>query len=235
MTATLTILATILGSSCEAQVTKRCAPSSTQVRLSSKQYRSLLDAVVGIGRASGVCMGVELMDAALIDHAGATRESSGAAEAAVRSLLVGVPQYCVESRGKILSVKPCQGNRDTWLDFRLPHFEAHPEQLQTMSTVLNMWLSDAVKPAKGYMGHYRSGNPANAVGPYNEANVSVRELLDRFVGDSSGGAWITVRPYARRTANAEPTLFWLIAEYDDESLVRSVWEQARNGFVAAEK
>jgi len=83
------------------------------------------------------------------------------------------------------------------------------------------------------MGHYRSGNPANTVGPYNEANVSVRELLDRFVGDSSGAAWITVKPYARRTANAEPALFWLIAEYDDESLVRSVLGQARNGFVAA--
>jgi len=103
MSATLTILAAILGSPCEAQ-TKRCAPSSTQVRLPSEQYRSLLDAVVDIGRARGVCMGVEHMDAALIDRAGATRESSGSAEAAVRSLLVGVRQYCVETRGKILSV-----------------------------------------------------------------------------------------------------------------------------------
>ena len=45
----------------------------------------------------------------------------------------------------------------------------------------------------------------------------MRHLLDRFVGDSQGALWMTVRPYARERGSGRtpPELFWAIVEYGD--------------------
>jgi hypothetical protein len=98
-----------------------------------------------------------------------------------------------------------------------------------MSSTFFMWLSDAVRPARGYAGHVILGDQADTIGPYNKANVTVRDWLDLFVGDSRGAMWITTGPYWRATADDVPGRFWSIIEYHDQRQVRSVLPQVRGG------
>jgi len=227
-------------SSSSAQYTNHCAenPSAARPRPgpSPTVPSNLLQGIIDLGRFSSVCMGIELIDSSLVERGmPKTSENAGSVEAAVKSLLANVPEYCAELRGKILSVRPCNRTEDTWLDFRLRRFAPHAEQLQSMSFVLYSWLSAEINPAKSTMGHFRSGDPNDTVGPYDESDVTVRMLLDQFVSDSHGALWITVRPYGRRAHGIEPDQFWRIAEYRSESLVLSVVPQVQSGFSNAER
>lgn len=222
------------------QSINHCAENPSTARLppslSLAPSANLLQGIIDLGRASGVCMGIELVDASLIERSMPKAiKSSGAVEVAVRSLLADVPEYCAEKRGRILSVRPCNRTHDTWLDFKLRRFSLPAGQLQLMSNDLYSWLSAEVNPKKPTFGHFRYGDPLNTVGPYDKANFSVRMLLDQFVSDSHGAMWITVRPYGRHSDSIEPDQFWFIPEYDNESLMLSVVPQVRWGFANAEK
>jgi len=224
-----------LSATCSGQGTKHCADDPSAAKLGpwppSTPPSNLLLGIIELGRSSNVCMGIELVDTSLIERGMPKAiESSGAVEWAIQSLLSDVPEYCAEKRGRILSVRPCNRSHDTWLDFKLRRFSLPTRQLQLMSNDLYSWLSAEVDPKKPTFGHFRYGDPLNTVGPYDESNISVRRLLDKFVSDSRGAMWITVRPYERRPNNAEPDRFWLIAEYDNEPLMLSVAPQIQTGF-----
>ncbi len=84
-----------------------------------------------------------------------------------------------------------------------------------------MFLEEQIKPSKGYAGHFRVADSADLVGPFDEKERTVRELLNLVVSSSKGAAWVTTAPYDKKTPTA-PGMFWTILEYSDPNLENRV-------------
>jgi len=60
------------------------------------------------------------------------------------------------------------------------------------------------------------GDVKDLVGPFDEKDKTVRELLNLIVASSKGAAWITTTPYIQ--TSSPPDAFWKILEYSDANL-----------------
>jgi hypothetical protein len=144
----------------------------------------------------------------------------------------------VQSLDTIVRIAIPHTKRD-WLDTKIPRFQSARTDIQSASNLLYMDLQivrDPTLATRGFAGHYPAGDTKDQVGPFDERNKSVRELLDLLVRSSKGGLWIA----ARRPAIPEENLSshpWLIVEYSQPlsgnlEQIRHAEEHIRSIFAA---
>ena len=123
--------------------------------------------------------------------------------------------YEVFTSGPMLLVRPRARKGHDWLDTRITHFATSRTDLQAASNLLFMYLREeaSAQGFGGFAGHYRTGDVHDPVGPFDEHNRSVRELLNLLVSSSRGALWVTAEPSTG--APVPDHAFWTVLEYDD--------------------
>ncbi len=194
----------------------QCAPTAAPIGAVRIQSKTIFESLVDLGLAYNVCFGVEVDNDELLRSPIDLELSDATPLTAARSALKTRSGYSVASDG-LLSVRPIAEPPTSWLDFKIHRF-AIPGRVNvaTASNALLMSLQQQVQPRNGYAGHYRVADNTDLVGPFDEREKSVRELLDLIVTSSKGALWITTRPYAR--TESPPELFWTMLEYSDPTL-----------------
>jgi hypothetical protein len=187
--------------------------------------KTILEGLLELGQSNAVCFGVEASDDRL-----ATGTVKWTKPAPVRDLLAsGLNETRVyEARGldKTVRIAALQAKGD-WLGTKIPRFQCARTDIQSASNLLYMDLQivdDHSLASRGFAGHYRTGDIKDQVGPFDEKNKSVRELLDLIVASSTGGLWLAVaRPARPENLSSQP---WLILEYSQP--LSGNLEQIRN-------
>jgi len=192
----------------------QCASPTAPLATTQIQGGTLFEALLAFGVANKICLGIQFDSNDLLQSPINLQVSNVTAAAVVRNALDACPRYSIATDG-ILSVRTTAGPA-TWLDVRIHLFKIVRTDVQTASNVLSMYLQDEVKPRKGYGGHFRMGDVKDLVGPFDEKDKTVRELLNLIVASSKGAAWITTTPYIQ--TSSPPDAFWKILEYSDANL-----------------
>jgi hypothetical protein len=204
-------------------------PMAVQVNV-ERQYPNLLRAIYDLALRSKICFAIEVLSKAIVDRPVHQTFGSGAAGAILKEWIHQLPEYCLTQRGALVSLQPCARQQRTWLDQRILSLDMKRTFVQSMSFGLYMTLRSEVVHQRAFAGSFPSGLLDDLIGPYRLRNLTVRELLDRFILDSSGSLWITTQPYLRCVPRAvlppgcsySPGRFWEIREYADPHAGRFV-------------
>lgn len=182
------------------------------------QRATILAGIVTFGETTGICLGIELADDQLTRQPMRLDFSGVHFDAALRNALEHVRGYSVAVSGAVVVVQPDRERKQTWLDMKIPRFTVQRASLQAASNVLFMYLRQQALPQEGggFAGHFRTGEIRDMVGPFDERDRTVRELLNILVGSSSGALWITTEPPNGTTIADRP--FWTILEYSDQTV-----------------
>jgi hypothetical protein len=195
---------------------------------------SALGALLQLGRLASVCFGIEVGDDRLAT-AGVAWAQPASVQRLLGSVLSAAGGYTMREQGRVLSIFPPASPEGTWLDARIPQFRAPRAGVQTMSNLLFMDLRLVEDPAiTSFAGRYPGGVVGDRVGPFDERNRTVREILNMIVGSSMGGLWITVQPHARSERLGERP-FWVIVQYAEspakaDAQMQSAERQIRSAF-----
>jgi len=174
---------------------------------------SILEALVDFGQTNSVCFGIEIMDDSLAAK-GVAWHATAALSDLLQRALSQVAGYRVRTRGRLVSISPARAAVPTWLDAKIPEFSTTRRGgVPSLNNLLFMDLRLVENPSiGGFAGDYLGGDPHDQIGPLNEHDQSLRNLLDLIVASSKGGLWITVGRYDRSHAlSTRP--FWLLLEY----------------------
>jgi hypothetical protein len=180
-------------------------PGAVEIRATT-----ILEGLLELGQSNSVCFGVEASDDRLT-----TVTVQWTKTAPFRELLAsGLNQtrvYEARGRDRIVRIAAPQAKSD-WLGMKIPSFQCARTNVQSASNLLYMDLQIVEDPTRrGFAGHYRAGDLKDQVGPFDERNKSVRELLDLILGSSTGGLWLAAgRPARPENLSSQP---WLILEY----------------------
>ena len=196
----------------------QCAKPTVSLPSIRIHGRTIFEGLLDFGQANSICFGVEPdgdelfrlpLDLDLSDQTAFT--------AVRRSLLVSQRHSVLSlSSGSLLSVRARTSSIETWLDVKIHHFSIPRTDVQNASNVLFMSLEQQVEPKAGYAGHFRVGDRKDLVGPFDENEMTVRDLLNLIVTSSKGAMWITTKPHI--WAKALPGQFWQILEYSDPAI-----------------
>ncbi len=88
--------------------------------------------------------------------------------------------------------------------------------LQAASNSLFMHLVVTLDPKRaqgGFAGTFRTGDSTNLVGPFDERNRTVRDLLHVLLAQSKGAMWMTLLSYAAIPNTTPSRSFWTFLEY----------------------
>jgi hypothetical protein len=192
----------------------QCASPTAPLATAQIQGETIFKGVLAFGVANRICLGIEIGNSSLLQSPISLDLSDITALAAVRKALDGQPGYSIVGDG-LLSVRATAGPA-TWLDVRIQLFKIPRTDVQTASNALFLSLQQQIRPREGYAGHFRMGDIKDVVGPFDEKDKTVRELLNLIVASSKGALWITTRPHLQ--ASSPPDAFWRILEYSDENL-----------------
>lgn len=183
------------------------------------QGKTLFAGLVDFGRTHKICMGIEIDSDELL-RSPVDLEVPNAKGSTVAHLVIEAhPRYSVAADGLIL-IRP-RKRAASWLDFRIHRFNIPRTTVQDASNVLYMFLHGQIEPRGGYAGHFPVMDNTDLVGPFDEKERTVRELLNRIVTSSKGAIWVTTAPYDKTTPSA-PGRFWTILEYSDRKLKEPV-------------
>jgi len=87
---------------------------------------------------------------------------------------------------------------------------------------LHMTLLRETRPGlKGIAGDYYAGNPATLVGPFDEKNRTLRQLLNELLINTPGGGIWVVHRSALKEGPAPMQPFWTVVDYIDPLEVTS--------------
>lgn len=177
-----------------------------------------IEALLKLGDKHQLCFGIEYVDRALLTRPADFHLRSTTVEEAVKLILTSMPGLTIGARNGVIeiskeSIEPMPNIFD-YVIARWEEPQALPAQL--VNFLLNGEVMKAVNPEmKGFAGHTGSANPSDIVGPFKEFNRSVRYLLDRVVGESTGAAWIATAswPELQNLALIEDRRMWMVVEY----------------------
>ncbi len=170
------------------------------------------EALLRLGSESGICIAVEFSGQEFwrrdIDIHGYDETSGNL----VKRILASVEGYDVSQQDGFVTVRPHE-EHSTWLDYKLRSFKAPRTDRQQVSNLLHMSLAlEADRTIKGFVGNYRPGDPTELVGPFDQKDRTVRQLLNLIVASSRGGMWIArSSPLQDGLPPKDP--FWTIFEY----------------------
>lgn len=169
-----------------------------------------LAALVQLGYKKNICFGIEAPDPTMLRDVVHFNSSHLTIEAAIRQILPQGAYELSEQHGVILIRRADFG---TWLDHTVPSFVVDRTTVQWASMSLFVTVARMADPSiGGFDGDYNPGNANDYVGPVNEQNKRLWELLSLIVSSSRGGAWISGRcSVTDESITHEPC--WTILEY----------------------
>ena len=170
-----------------------------------------LAALIRLGSEKNICFGLEAPDPKMLTETVHVNSSRITIEAAIRQLLPDPASYEFSEQNGVILIR--RGDFGTWLDHNVS-FVVGRTTVQWASMSLFMEVARLADPSiGGFAGDYNPGNANDLVGPVNEQNKSLRELLTLIVSRSRGGAWISGRcAVTDESISHEPC--WTILEYD---------------------
>lgn len=191
---------------------------------------SPIEALLEFGEKYNLCFGVEYVDRELLTSRSDLHIENTTVSGAIESIFGSAHPVALERENGVIEIHPktTRPKEATILDFVMPKWESNRLSLQVASTLLHWALVSELNPKtkKGFAGH-ANGNSEDKVGPFNESNRSLRYLLDRIVGQSSGASWIA------ETWNLpllDDSRVWTIVEYrapsgQHEAVLHSIADQ----------
>jgi hypothetical protein len=151
-----------------------------------------LRALVQLGYEKNICFGLEAPDPAMLSEVVQVNRSGLTVEAAIREILPNPNSYEFSEQHGVILIRA--DDFGTWLDHSVPSFVLDRTTVQWASMSLFIAVARLADPSiGGFAGGFNPGNTSDRVGPFNEPNKRVRELLTLIVGSSRGGAWISGR------------------------------------------
>lgn len=182
-----------------------------------------ISAIYRFAHLNGVCIGLVISDSALLRpvsrrHFGATSPGH-----VLRTLLpLG---YRVFEQGRVVIIEPVS-NTPRWLSQKIPRVRLptpEPVRMAVMATLyMNYEMARDPKRNIGFAGDVHGPDPANMIGPLDERNKTMQELLNIIAERSRGGMWVGMqRPvgmqslpwefleYQRPEAQGVGTLRWI--------------------------
>jgi len=169
-----------------------------------------LAALVQLGYKKNICFGIEAPDTSMLSDVVHFNSSHATVEAAIRQVLPQGSYELTEQHGIVLIRRADFG---TWLDHIVPSFVVDRTTVQWASMNLFVTVARMADPSVGdFAGDYNPGNGNDFVGPLNEQDKRLWELLTLIVRSSRGGAWISGRcAVTDESVTREPC--WTILEY----------------------
>lgn len=169
-----------------------------------------LAALIRLGYEKNICFGLEAPDPTVLSETVRVNSSRITVEAAFQQLLGNQTTYEFSEQNGIILIR--RTDFGTWLDHNIS-FAVGRTTVQWASMSLYMEVARLADPSiGGFAGDYNPGNTNDFVGPVNEQEKSLRDLLTLIVRSSRGGAWISGRCAVTDESIArEPC--WTILEY----------------------
>jgi hypothetical protein len=156
------------------------------------ESRSFLEALATIGQENSICFGISVSASRP-----ATSQVTWTRSATIRRLLTPTlansPPYSLQTIDKVVRISPSGKSEKSWLETRIPRFRSTRAAIGEVSNLLYMELEIAERPElakQGFAGHFRPGDVKDLIGPFDEQNRTVRELLDLIIRASRGGIWV---------------------------------------------
>jgi len=172
-----------------------------------------LAALIQLGYEKNICFGLEAPDPTMLTEVVHVNSSRTTVEAAIRQILSNQHSYELSERNGVILIRRADSSGGIWLDHNVPSFVVDRTTVQWASMSLFMTVARLADPSiGGFAGDYNPGNTNDFVGPVNEQNKRLWELLTLIVGSSRGGAWISGRcGVTDESIPREPC--WTILEY----------------------
>ncbi len=182
------------------------------------QQVSRIEALLMLGEQYNLCLGIEYVDRNLLTDLVDIHVKSGTAATAIDSILSPTRGLTIERRNGAIEIRQrvSADKVRNIFGYVIPKWESSRGPIQVVSLLLHWALvSELNHQLSGFGGHTGGGNPQDLVGPFNENDQSVRDLLDKVVAQSKGAAWISEVSGDQVTdlGLPEKRRIWMIVEY----------------------
>ena len=135
-----------------------------------------LAALVQLGYKKYICFGLEAPDPTMLTEMVHVNSSRLTVEAAIRQILPNQPPYELSQRNGVIVIR--KADFGTWLDHTVPSFVVDRTTVQWASMSLFVTVARMADPSiGGFAGDYNPGNVNDFIGPVNEQNKRLWELL----------------------------------------------------------
>lgn len=170
---------------------------------------TVLSALYTLGYRNGICFGVEIGDKSILGASPRLHERDLTVYAAVQKLLPAEHTYRVREDGGFILIEPApRQDRLNWLDQRISRFKSARMPLRWVAEFQLKGALEAVRNprSKGMVGS-TLGASVPKVGPFDERDKTVQQLLGLILSQSRGGMWIAFEtsPYHKPD--------WAVIEY----------------------
>src|SRR5260370_444239 len=188
----------------------------SQVASFSVDHVSIVEAVLTLGQQQQVCFGIEYVDRhSLIDPITVAVKNVTIEAALLEILSHGTGYYFKEADGVILLANTDEPHGDQNLfDHVVPQFVCPRATVQEVSNSLWMRIRLDLDPTiKGFAGKFRTGDREDIIGPIQQRDSTVRQILNVIVEQSKGASWVAVVG-SESLATIPGSGLWQILEYD---------------------
>ena len=170
-----------------------------------------------------MCLGVESVEKQSFQRKVSLDARNEPALDVIKRVLSGLdPPYFVTQQDGVAIIRLRPVLTKTWLDYNVPSFRSRRGPLQEVNHILHMTLLSDTRPGlKGIAGHYYGGNPATLVGPFDEKNQTLRQLLNELLINTPGGGMWVVHRSALKEGPAPMQPFWTVVDYGEPLEVTS--------------
>lgn len=181
-----------------------------------------MDAILTLARRYRVPLGIEFIDEAMFQRVTVRVPSGHTVKSALDSLTPSSSGFLVTKRENVFVIShqkvPAHNNV---LDTIIHRVEIPGNSIEMANWALLVALDRqnrkeaGIPQSQGY-GLSIAGVQSGAIAPFISTNMSVRDVLDRIVGEDGNAAWIVqVRPPALRNENVRRTdVLWIVLDYD---------------------
>lgn len=208
-----------LGASLATSSSQGHNPSSKHMVVLHAEGKTLLGAILQLGREQGVPLGIECVDHSLVTK----RIKTAIGPAPFGHVLDGILHegdglFRKEDHGVVLvTCRDVERQKANMLDLFLPRFSIPKCTMGEASHRLQMAIFAQQHPGVGVAGDFMPGESNSLIGPISLQTASVRAVLDRIVSLGPKGAWI-VRVPPRYMGKIPDRGLWRITAYDDPTI-----------------
>jgi hypothetical protein len=171
-----------------------------------------------LGHDAGVCFGVEYSGPELNNRV--RIDENGATVGELLERILGRSYQISTSEGVVL-IRKKNVSPPSWLDKKIREFTMPEAEL--MMTDARLWMELELsldKTKHGFGGDSPESSPPDEIGPFNERNRTIRELLVKIVSLSHGAAWFPTNSLLQTSFDLSVNRFWTLATYSTRNLFR---------------
>lgn len=181
-----------------------------------------MDAILMLARRCRVPLGIEFVDEAMFQPVTIRVPSGDTIKSALDLLAPPSSGFLVTEHENVFTVSHQNvPTRDNVLDTLLDEVNVAGDSIQMANWALQVALDrqlrkdTGVPQAQGY-GLSIAGVQSSRIAPFKATRISVRDVLDRIVGEDGNAAWIVqVRPPGLLNQNVgRPDVLWTVVDYD---------------------